>query len=281
MAPSTRSTVRPSTPPNRIEVCEATTRKRTRFFEAYDTRHEHESLRSIAADKSIPKSTASRWLHEREQIGSPAYRRSCRRSEILGRRSKVSKDIYKMLVSPSKNKVRDQPYEAQIEFHHLPIKKRALQKGLKKHTNGGQMFKHAFVRKTLSAKNRRERTRYGQEHIGKTVDDFWQYIFFTDEAHIDPSSTAQGYILRERGTRYDTQNIQQRGEKTGVVLHVAAWCNWYKKAEKLEFYNDENDCIQRPKRPPKPRKTMYESTEEFQRRLEEWDASLPHEQEIE
>jgi uncharacterized protein YaiI (UPF0178 family) len=163
-----------------------------------------------------------------------------------------------MLVSTSKNKVRDQPYEAQIEFHQLPIKKRALQKGLKRYTNEGQLYKQAFVRKKLSAKNRRERTRYGQEHIGKTIDDFWQYIFFTDEAHIDPSSAAQGHILRERGTRYDTRNIQQRGEKTNVVLHIAAWCNWYEKAEKLEFYNDENDYIQRPKRPPKPRKTIIE-----------------------
>jgi hypothetical protein len=62
MAPTTRSTKRPATPPDTIEACEATTYKRTRFFEAYDTRHEVESLRSIAADKSVSKSTASDWL---------------------------------------------------------------------------------------------------------------------------------------------------------------------------------------------------------------------------
>jgi len=29
---------------------------------------------------------------------------------------------------------------------------------------------------------------------------------------------------------------------------MAAWINWYEKAEKLEFYNDEEEFIQEPKR---------------------------------
>lgn len=88
---------------------------------------------------------------------------------------------------------------------------------------------------------------------------------------------AQGYILREQGHRYDTENIQQRGEKTGVKLYIAAWVNWYKKADKLEFYNDEEEHIERPRRPPKPRIRKYESDEEFRARMREWEALLPHE----
>jgi hypothetical protein len=61
--------------------------------------------------------------------------------------------------------------------------------------------------------------------MDKSVKDFWQYIFFTDEAHIDPSSIGQGSILRERGHRYDVENIQERLEKTGVRLHVRGWVN--------------------------------------------------------
>ena len=86
----------------------------------------------------------------------------------------------------------------------------------------------------------------------KGIDDFWQFHFFTDEAHIDPSSQAQGNILREQGTRYATENIQERGEKIGVKLHIAAWINWHEKAPKLEFYNDEEEHVQRPQRPRKP-----------------------------
>jgi hypothetical protein len=136
----------------------------------------------------------------------------------------------------------------------------------------------AYVKKKLSSANRGKRTDYGWEHKDKSIDDFWQYIYFTDETHIDPSSQAQGYILREQGTRTETCNIQERGEKTGVKLHVAAWVNWHEKAEKLVFYHDEEEYTQRPKRPPKPRRRSRETDEEFQARIREWDALLPHEQ---
>lgn len=73
MAPRTRSTKHPSTPLNNIDPPDYTTTKKTRFFEAYDTRNAEESMQSIAIDKHISKTTASRWLREREEIGSPAY----------------------------------------------------------------------------------------------------------------------------------------------------------------------------------------------------------------
>jgi hypothetical protein len=72
---------------------------------------------------------------------------------------------------------------------------------------------------------------------------FWQFIYFTDEAHLDPSSQAQGCILRERGTRTDAENIQKRGEKTGVELHIYAWVNWWGKSEKLYFYHDKEGHV--------------------------------------
>jgi hypothetical protein len=183
-----------------------------------------------------------------------------------------------MLVSPSRNPVRDQLYEAQIEFHHLPIKAHQLKTRLKQATKGGRRFKQAYVKKKISARNKELRVKYGEEHKDKTVDDFWQYIYYTNEAHIDPSSMGQGYILREEGHRTDPENIQERGEKTGVELHIFAWVNWHEKAEKLEFYRDEEEYTRRPKRPPKPRTRKYESDEEYQARLREWEALLPHEQ---
>lgn len=38
--------------------------------------------------------------------------------------------------------------------------------------------------------------------------------------------------------------------------------------------------MERPKRPTKPRKTMYESEEEYKGRVDEWESLLPHEQEV-
>jgi hypothetical protein len=150
-----------------------------------------------------------------------------------------------MLVSPSRNPVRDQLFEAQIEHYNLNVSTRTLQRALKRDTDRGQRYKQAYIQKTISKKNRELRVSYGQEHQDKSIDDFWQYIFFTGEAHIDPTSNSQGYILREQGTRNNTENIQERGEKKGVRLHVAGWINWHAKAEKLELYNDENDYILR------------------------------------
>jgi hypothetical protein len=56
-------------------------------------------------------------------------------------------------------------------------------------------------------------------------------------------------------------------KKKGIKLHITAWINWYKKAKKLEFYNDEDDHIQPLKRPSKPRKSQYETDEQFQQRI--------------
>ena len=139
-----------------------------------------------------------------------AYRSLRKRSTELGRHSKVTKATCKMLVSPTRNPVRDQPYDAQIAYHQIPIKRRQLQYKIKEHTNGGQIYKCAFVKKEISDKNKEERVAYGKEHKDKSVEDFWSYIFFSDEAHIDPTSQAPGGILRERGKRYDDENIQER-----------------------------------------------------------------------
>lgn len=196
----------------------------------------------------------------------------------LGRPYSVTEKQLPMLISPSKNPVRKQAYEAQIAYHKIPLRKRALQHSLTTRANRSRRYKQAYISKVLSQKNREKRVKFGQTHQGFSVDDFWQYVFFTNEAHIDPTSTIQGHILRPQGTRYKPQNIQQRGEKKGVRLHVATWVNWYGKGD-LQFYNDENDCVIRPPRPPKPRKTMYENDDAFTRRINEWEASLPHERE--
>jgi hypothetical protein len=51
-----------------------------------------------------------------------------------------------------------------------------------------------------------------------------------------------------------TQNIQERGEKKGIKFHVAAWVTWFDKAEKLEFYNNEEDYTVHP---PMPQRNSF------------------------
>jgi hypothetical protein len=139
----------------------------------------------------------------------------------------------------------------------------------------------AYVQKKISQKNRGERIHYGAAHLQHTIHNYWQYVFFADEAHMDPSSQSVGHILREQGHRTDPENIQERGEKTGIKFHIAGWCNWWAKAEKLEFYNDEETYIENPQRSPKPRRRpTTETEEEYAARIREWEASIGHKKEV-
>ena len=149
MPPSTRAVERPSTPPSRAGRKEYTTPKKVAFFATYDAQRANRNVRKIAAQHRVSKSTAYNWIEQRSAAGSIALRRTRRRSNKLGRTSKASEEICKMLISPTKNPVRDQRYEAQIDFHNLSIKKRQLQVKLKEYTDGDQRYKHAVIRKPL------------------------------------------------------------------------------------------------------------------------------------
>ena len=217
---------------------EYSTPQKTRFFEAYDKESTFKSLPTISDENNIPTPTARRWLRLRNDIGTEAYQKTRRRSKVIGRKKIISKTTCQMLVDPVQNPVRDQQFEAQMEHFHIPGTTRTLQKALKENTKGARRYKQRYVKKRISKTNRDARVAFGKEHEGHTVYNFWQFVFFTDEAHLDPSSQTQGFILREQGTAEEECNIQERGEKTGVRLHVSGWVSWTAKCEKLTFYND-------------------------------------------
>jgi hypothetical protein len=47
----------------------------------------------------------------------------------------------------------------------------------------------AYIKKKISAINKELRVDYGREHQDKSVDDFWQFVYYTNEIYTDPSST--------------------------------------------------------------------------------------------
>ena len=134
MAPTTSFTSRITPPPGPFREHEADTMKKTRFYTAYDKEIRFKSVRQIAYDSKTPESTARRLLKQRENMGSLAYRTTRMKSHKLRRPSKVTKSISKMLIDLAKNPIRDQLYEAQIAYCNIPVKKRQLQRKLKKHT---------------------------------------------------------------------------------------------------------------------------------------------------
>ena len=134
--------------------------------------------------------------------------------------------------------------------------------------------------KNISNKNMRLRVEYGRRHEDETIDSFWQFVHFTDEAHLDPNEYYSKRVLREEGTRYESENLQAMPDMKGVKFHFAASISWHHKGE-LQFYNDEhNPPFVVTKKPPKPRKSKYKTADQHHQRVVEWEASLPHDPEI-
>ena len=290
MAPTTRQTERPFTPDRETNPGDYDTIKKTRFFEAWDSRTPSKSLRKITSLQGIDKKTGSNWLKQRRELGSAAYRRSRPRSEVLGRRSRIQKKHTKTLVNHEKNPVRGECLKVQIEYFNLRISARQLQRRLDVLTNGARMYKAAYYKDELSEQTKQARQDYGNKHDGKTVENFWQWVYFTDEFHFDPTAQKEPYLLRERGTRYNLENVVPREPKQGVVLHAAGWVNWHSKCEELIFWYDEKveeavDKVQheveeviqqeRGPRPKKPRRRpTTESPEEYEGRLRDYEKQL-------
>ncbi|KAB2099619.1 hypothetical protein AG0111_0g12050 [Alternaria gaisen] len=58
-----------------------------------------------------------------------------------------------------------------------------------------------------------------------------------------------------------------------VIVHFAAWVNYYTKAEKLTFYNDEYDDVEPVEPPPNPRqRPKTEMSKQYDDRVRQWEA---------
>jgi len=93
MAPNTRSQGLKTPSPQRSRGTQADIIQKARFFSAWDARESTDSIRSIYKATKTTKGTASRWLHQREQLGSPTLRRTRKLSDHLGRKSKISDKV--------------------------------------------------------------------------------------------------------------------------------------------------------------------------------------------
>ena len=67
----------------------------------------------------------------------------------------------------------------------------------------------AYVNPNFTQKPWDKRVAYGEEHQYKTIEDFWQFVFFTDEAYINTSFQQAGRILPEAGAEEAAQNTRE------------------------------------------------------------------------
>ena len=145
------SNMSPPTTPNRaIKYRQADTVKKTRFYQAYDSKTR--DVKSLAAEHNITKQTAYNWLRQHRIQGSPAYQRSRKLSECLGRQPILTNDQIQRLLSPS-NPVQNQHYEHQIQHFNLSCCIHTLQETLHRSTKNARCYKSMQV-KQLSKKNK-------------------------------------------------------------------------------------------------------------------------------
>ena len=81
------------------------------------------------------------------------------------------------------------------------------------------MHKKLRVKK-ISKKNKEKRIDYGWKHKDHTIANYWQYVWFTDEGHIDPSTTPGQRVLYEESTRLQSENMQEMLDQFGVTVYV-------------------------------------------------------------
>lgn len=158
MAPPTRLNPFRTPSPELLNGKEASTRRKCKFYDALIDSKGQESNRSLSRHAGISEGCGRKWTRDYEELGDEARKRLRPRSKILGRKSRVTKAMCQTLVSPTKNPLRKQPYEAQIEHFKIPVKTRQLQRKMKEHTHGGGRYICAFVNKELSEKNRTQRS---------------------------------------------------------------------------------------------------------------------------
>ena len=196
MAPSTRVIERLVTPPRRIKNRELNTVQKTSFYNAFDTRPADQSIRRFATANGYIYETARDLVNERKRIGPLAYRHSRARSNKLGRPCKISKTTCRKLLSPS-NPKRYLPYNDSIAYFDIDACVRTIQRAMKEHTNHAQRYKMAMISGELKTVTKRKRVECGTAYEHDTVENFWQYVTFTNEVHVRMETTASGYVLRE------------------------------------------------------------------------------------
>ena len=133
----------------------------------------------------------------------------------------------------------------------------------------------------VSDKNRKERVAYSKAHEDQTIESFWQFVHFTDEAHEDPATMSKNAtILREEGTAEWPENLQEMPNLKGIALHMSASVSWHHKSPLYFYKGEHNTADVRLKIPPKPRQLLGESSQRFQQRLAQWEALKPHDIEV-
>jgi hypothetical protein len=266
--------------PDRPSKIEHDTETRTRFFEAFDHKDAGGRVSALQFfdNFGIPKSTAYDWLNERQQLGRVAnrrlnkrtYKQDKRRSSGPGRPPIIPNSVLNEIIHAPRE-TRRKKITTQLHLHGIHTCRETIRTALLNRKRA-RKFK-TVTQKAITLPQQTQRTVYAMENRFKDVEGFWDGVMFTDEAHMALDDFPDDWILRVVGTRYEPENIVETTDKSGNVVHFAAWVNYYTKADELTFYNDEYDDVEPVKPPPKPRRRpTRETSEQYHDRVRQWEA---------
>jgi hypothetical protein len=140
---------------------------------------------------------------------------------------------------------------------------------------GAYRFKKPFITE-ISNPNKQKRVQYGREHEKETLTGYWEWIWFTDEAHfqsIKLQNTAE-YELRIPGQEREYKVLKESG--LDITLHIAAGVSYNHKGP-LIFYKDPQEPSEKVRKPHPPQKSKYETQEQYQSRRKVFEDTLPKE----
>jgi hypothetical protein len=254
----------PTTPPKNTQRSEHDTIKRAHFFDAFDSKENATSVGEIARlpQINIAPSTARTWLKKREILGDQAIRRTRKTSSRLGRKPKVSASDLQYLTNQD-DPIHEEPYKIQASTLATKPAARTLQRHAAQ--DGARRFKKPYTTE-ISQKNKSLRVDYGTDHDKETLTGFWQYVWFTDEVHLQSAKLQNKaeYELRYPGQEKHLKETKSSG--LDVIVHCAAGISYNHKGQ-LIFYKDPKEPTEKAYRPRKPRKTMYQSEEQYQKQV--------------
>ncbi len=264
---------------------EYTTSKKIRFFDAYNARHlEEKTLKQMCKNKNVSIRTAEDWLRRVKQLKLNEEKKERRtRSQYtkLNRSTKLTSEYCKWLCF-IENDWRDWSLKTQIDKLSLNVHVRTIQRSLLKYTNNARMHIKLKI-KVISQKNKRERkSEYVDVHEDHTINNYWKYVIFTNEGHIDGSITPGQRVLCEEDTRLQSENLQEMLDTEEVFLHYFEECNWLIDLLPLTWYNCKKNSsdVKIKKKLKSRRRSTRETQEEYEERVRDWEVRQSHEPEV-
>lgn len=251
---------------------EFSSRRKVRFFDAYDDREPIESFNHLCARHriNIPPPTGRLWLRQRDEFGDKAYHRLRKTSKELGRKFKVCTATLDYILDRRNGLTKRDPRDL-VRFLHLDCHPRTLQASLSKRRNA-RRYKR---RKTgvISKKNKLDRIEYGKLHENRTIRKGWRRVYFTDEVHMDAAemSFSQEWEYAVEGQSQD-QPLQEVGTEAGFTgkVHCYGGITYDHKGAFGTYKDPKEKDLEKVIR-TKPRKSSVETAEEHQAKVDTWE----------